>query len=81
MQTSAWPWLDRNVQIGASDWSNTSASVSIGALAPAPTITSAEGHHDLSAAITAEDEADVASVFEQSLASSDNHLRSFQRQV
>jgi len=34
---------------------------------------------DLSAAITAEDEADVVSVLERLLAGSENHLRSFQR--
>ena len=34
---------------------------------------------DLSAAITAEDEADVVSVLERLLPGSENHLRSFQR--
>lgn len=36
---------------------------------------------DLSAAIAAEDEADVVSVFERLLAGSENHLRSFERQA
>ena len=36
---------------------------------------------DLTAAIAAEDEADVISVYERLLAGSENHLASFQRQA